>query len=78
VGHSQEGGRENGTPDIWPRNLQVSGRVETPLDGTIKTAIHFQKHDDPKQAKIIEKNGQFKNLSTGVFLIARWEKPVET
>jgi ubiquinone/menaquinone biosynthesis C-methylase UbiE len=50
----------------------------SPLDGTIKTAIHFQKHDDPKQAKIIEKIGQFKNLSTGAFLIAGWEKPLET
>lgn len=50
----------------------------SPLDGTIKTAIHFQKHDDPKQAKIIEKHGQSKNLNTGAFLIARWEKPADT
>jgi ubiquinone/menaquinone biosynthesis C-methylase UbiE len=50
----------------------------SPLDGTIKTAIHFQKHHDPKQAKIIEKHGQSKNLSTGAFLTARWEKPPDT
>ena len=49
-----------------------------PLDGNIKTAIHFQKDDDPKQAKIIEKHGQSKNLNTGAFLIVRWEKPADT
>ena len=49
----------------------------SPFQATIKTAIHFQKHDDPEQAKIIEQNGQSNNLITGAFLAACWEKPVE-
>ena len=39
------------------------------------TAIHFQKDDDPEQAKKIEKNGQSKGLETEAFEVARWEKP---
>jgi ubiquinone/menaquinone biosynthesis C-methylase UbiE len=47
----------------------------SPVAGKIKTAVHFQKHDDPEQARMIEKNGQSKNLNTGAFLVASWEKP---
>ncbi len=47
----------------------------SPVEGMVKTAIHFQKHDDPEQAKKIEKNGQSKGLETGAFAVARWEKP---
>ncbi len=47
----------------------------SPVRGVVKTAIHFQKDDDPEQAKKIEKNGQSKALETGAFAVARWEKP---
>ena len=45
-----------------------------PLEGLVKTAIHFQKADDPKRAVAIELDGQRKNLDTRAFLAARWGK----
>ena len=50
----------------------------SPVAGVVKTAIHFQKHDNPEEAKRIEKNGQLKGLVTGAFVAARWEKPHST
>jgi ubiquinone/menaquinone biosynthesis C-methylase UbiE len=47
----------------------------SPVDGVVKTAIHFQKDDDPKEAENIEKNGQAQGLETGAFAVVRWEKP---
>lgn len=47
----------------------------SPVECVIKTAIHFQKHDDPEQAKEVESNGESKGLATGAFLVARWDKP---
>ena len=49
----------------------------SPVKGVVKTAIHFQKHDNPEEAKRIEKNGRSKGLITGAFVVARWEKPAE-
>jgi len=46
----------------------------SPVKGTVKTAIHFQKDDDPEEAEKIEKNGQAKGLQTGAFAVVRWEK----
>ena len=46
-----------------------------PVNGVAKTAIHFQKDDDPRIAPEIESEGHKKNLNTGAFLAARWEKP---
>jgi ubiquinone/menaquinone biosynthesis C-methylase UbiE len=43
--------------------------------GVVKTAIHFQKGDDSKRALEIEQEGKRKNLNTGAFVAARWEKP---
>ena len=43
-------------------------------EGVIRTAIHFQKEDDPNTAPGIERLGQKKGLDTGAFLAARWEK----
>jgi len=45
------------------------------VDGVLKTAIHFQKDEDPDRAAEIEKEGQTNNLNTGAFLAARWVKP---
>lgn len=46
-----------------------------PFSALIKTAIHFQRHDDPERAKSIERNGEAQGLDTGAFLVVRWEKP---
>jgi ubiquinone/menaquinone biosynthesis C-methylase UbiE len=47
----------------------------SPVKGTAKTAIHFEKDADPHTAPEIEAWGQRKNLDTGAFLAARWQKP---
>jgi hypothetical protein len=46
-----------------------------PLPALIRTAIHFQKHDDPDRAREIESEGDTRGLDTGAFLIVRWQKP---
>jgi ubiquinone/menaquinone biosynthesis C-methylase UbiE len=46
-----------------------------PVKGVIRTAIHFQKEDDPARAPEIEKEGHRKSLKTGAFLVGCWEKP---
>jgi hypothetical protein len=45
------------------------------VKGVVKTAIHFQKEDDPEQAGEMEREGDRKNLNTGAFVAIRWEKP---
>jgi hypothetical protein len=40
----------------------------------VKTAIHFQKEDDPEKAAGIEQEGQRNNLNTGAFVAVRWQK----
>ncbi len=49
-------------------------RSLTPEKGVVKTAIHFQKDDDPEKAVRIEREGQRKNLNTGAFVAMRWKK----
>ncbi len=44
------------------------------VEGVVKTAIHFQKEDDPERAIEIEREGQRRNLNTGAFVAVRWEK----
>ncbi len=46
-----------------------------PFDGIVKTAIHFQKDDDPQKAPGIEFEGHMRSPDTGAFLAVRWEKP---
>jgi ubiquinone/menaquinone biosynthesis C-methylase UbiE len=50
-------------------------RSLAPVDGVIKTAIHFQKEEDPAHAPEIERKGQRKGLNTGAFVAVRWKKP---
>ena len=50
-------------------------RSLVPLESVIKTAIHFQKHDDPDKAVALELEGQRRGLNTGAFVAVRWEKP---
>ncbi len=49
-------------------------RALAPVDGTVKTAIHFLKDDDPQRAPEIEREGKIKALDTGAFVAARWVK----
>ena len=49
-------------------------RSLAPVEGVIRTAIHFQKEGDPNMAPEIERAGQEKGLNTGAFVAARWEK----
>ena len=49
-------------------------RTLAPIDGTVKTAIHFLKDDDPQRAPEIERDGQKQGLDTGAFVAARWVK----
>jgi ubiquinone/menaquinone biosynthesis C-methylase UbiE len=44
------------------------------VEGVAKTAIHFQKEDEPERAIGIEREGQRKNLNTGAFVAVRWQK----
>lgn len=45
-----------------------------PVKGMVRTAIHFQKNEDPHRARFIEEEAQRKNLNTGAFVAARWIK----
>jgi ubiquinone/menaquinone biosynthesis C-methylase UbiE len=45
-----------------------------PVNGVVRTAIHFQKEDDPAHAPDIEKEGQRKGLNTGAFVVGCWQK----
>ncbi len=51
-------------------------RAIAPVEGLVKTAIHFKKDDDPERVTEIELDGQRKGLDTGAFLAARWQKPL--
>lgn len=44
------------------------------VEGTVETAIHFDKEADPNTAREIESSGQKHRLDTGAFVAARWEK----
>ena len=46
-----------------------------PHPAAIKTAVHFQKDDDPAVARKMEMDGDARGLETGAFLAVRWEKP---
>jgi ubiquinone/menaquinone biosynthesis C-methylase UbiE len=50
-------------------------RSMAPVDGIIKTAIHFQKEENPAKVPEIELEGDRKGLETGAFVAVRWEKP---
>ena len=40
----------------------------------VKTAIHFEKEEDPEIAVGIEGEGKRKNLNTGALVAGRWQK----
>jgi len=43
-----------------------------PVSGTVRTAVYFDKEDDPAELDRIEQEGQ--GRETGAFIAARWEK----
>jgi ubiquinone/menaquinone biosynthesis C-methylase UbiE len=45
-----------------------------PFAGTLQTAVHFQRGEDPQRARAIEEAGRKGNLETGAFLAVRWQK----
>jgi ubiquinone/menaquinone biosynthesis C-methylase UbiE len=47
-----------------------------PGPGIVRTAVHFQKHDDPRIAVPMEQAGKEEKRNTGAFLVARWIKPL--
>jgi ubiquinone/menaquinone biosynthesis C-methylase UbiE len=49
-------------------------RSLAPAEGVVKTAIHFQKEDDPEKAVGVEHEGKRKHLKTGAFVAVRWQK----
>jgi ubiquinone/menaquinone biosynthesis C-methylase UbiE len=49
-------------------------RSLAPVEGVIRTAIHFRKEDDPTIAPEMERAGREKGLHTGAFVAVRWEK----
>ena len=50
-------------------------RSLAPVEGTLRTAIHFATDADPFQVPTIENEGQKEGLDTGAFVIGRWQKP---
>jgi ubiquinone/menaquinone biosynthesis C-methylase UbiE len=45
-----------------------------PVNGVVRTAIHFRKEDDPQIASQVESEGREKGLDTGAFLAVHWQK----
>lgn len=46
----------------------------TPFKGEARSAIHFEKTEDPGRAKALEEKGEKEGLDTGAFLVCRWVK----
>ena len=46
-----------------------------PVEGMVKTAVHFEKDADPARAGAIEHAGQQAGSDAGAFLIGCWQKP---
>ncbi|MBI4768745.1 MAG: methyltransferase domain-containing protein [Deltaproteobacteria bacterium] len=51
-------------------------RALAEVEGSVKTAIHFGKDEDPLKARTIEESGRLAGLMTGAFLAVKWVKPV--
>ena len=45
-----------------------------PVDGVIRSAIHFAKDADPREAEVIERDDAARGLTTGAFVIGAWER----
>ena len=49
-------------------------RSLAPIEGVIRTAIHFQKGEDPGMAVEVEREGRRRELDTGAFVAGCWKK----
>ncbi len=49
-------------------------RALAPVEGVIRTAIHFQKEEDPGMAVEVEGDGRRRGLDTGAFVAGCWKK----
>ncbi|GAB4346889.1 MAG: class I SAM-dependent methyltransferase [Gammaproteobacteria bacterium] len=49
-------------------------RALVPVEGEIRTAIHFEKSDSPEEADRLERKGAARSSLRGAFLIACWRK----
>ncbi len=45
-----------------------------PVPGELRSAIHFQKNEQPAKARSLEQEGADRGLMTGAFLAVRWKK----
>ncbi len=64
--------------DVFFRSPEELLSLAPASHGIVKTAIHFENNEDPtyiKKIPGIEKEGYSKDLDTGAFVVARWEKP---
>jgi len=50
-------------------------RSLAPVEGVVKTAIHFRKDDIPERADETEHEGRSKEWLTGAFAVVQWHKP---
>ena len=50
-------------------------RSFSPVEGVVRTAIHFLKEDKPEKAVEIEREGRIKGWMTGAFAAVQWFKP---
>jgi len=50
-------------------------RSLAPVEGIVRTAIHFQKEDSPEKAFEIEQRAKGEDLDTGAFVAVVWTKP---
>jgi ubiquinone/menaquinone biosynthesis C-methylase UbiE len=46
-----------------------------PVEGIIRTAVHFAKEEEPDRALRIEEEARRKNSRAGAFLVGCWQKP---
>jgi len=60
---------------VFFRSPDQLRRMTIAANTVIRSAVHFQKDDDPVHALRLEEKGRADNLETGAFLLAAWEKP---
>lgn len=58
----------------WFRSPQQLADL-APINGEMRTAVHFPKDADPASARAQEQAGRDANSLTGAFLVARWRRP---
>jgi hypothetical protein len=61
------------TFDLWPEKYEQW--FQTPMEGILKSAIHFKKEDNPLSTRPVEEAARLRGLMTGAFLAIRWIKP---